>query len=123
MSSSYELQRIWDIGACQSSYKTMTKVSPTGQKAVSSTVKDVARMAGVSTATVSRVVNGAPNVSGATRTKVLIAVSRLQFRPNEHAAQLGRANAGTARKRVVGVLKLARSDRDAAFRSEKQSAG
>ena len=80
-------------------------------------------MAGVSTATVSRVVNGAPNVSGATRTKVLIAVSRLQFRPNEHAAQLGRANAGTARKRVVGVLKLARSDRDAAFRSEKQSAG
>lgn len=62
------------------------------------TLKDVASLAGVSTATASRVVNGAENVSHKTRTEVLSAISRLQYCPNSHAAELGRANGGIPRK-------------------------
>jgi DNA-binding LacI/PurR family transcriptional regulator len=67
------------------------------------TVKDVAKLAGVSTATVSRVVNGTCNVSCEARTKVLGAVSRLQYRPNGHAAELGRSNAGIPKKRGIAT--------------------
>ena len=67
--------------------------------AASCTVKDVARLAGVSTATVSRVTNGACNVSNKTRTKVVSAISRLKYSPNAHASELGRANAGIRRNR------------------------
>jgi len=56
-----------------------------------STVKDVARLAGVSTASVSRVVNGAANVSCITKAKVFAAISRLKYSPNAYAAELGRA--------------------------------
>lgn len=58
---------------------------------MSTTIKDVADFAAVSTATVSRVVNGTGNVSGETRTRVLTAISSLQYCPNAHAAELGRA--------------------------------
>ena len=58
---------------------------------MSTTIRDVAKSAAVSTATVSRVVNGTGNVSGKTRTRVLTAISRLQYYPNAHAAELGRA--------------------------------
>lgn len=76
-----------------------------------STVRDVARMAGVSHATVSRVVNGSGSISHKTRTKVLNAVSSLQYYPNAHAAELGRANGGIARKRVVQADALSTSTR------------
>ena len=69
-----------------------------------STVKDVARLAGVSQATVSRVVSGACKVSRTTKAKVLSAISSLQYYPNPHAAELGRANGGIARKRGVSQL-------------------
>jgi Bacterial regulatory proteins, lacI family len=65
----------------------------------SCTMKDVARLAGVSTAPVSRVTNGASNVSGNAKTKVLAAISTLKYRPNTHAAELGHANAGIRRNR------------------------
>jgi uncharacterized protein with WD repeat len=58
---------------------------------MSTTIKDVAKLATVSTATVSRVLNGTAKVSGEIRTRVLTAVSRLQYHPNAHAAELGRA--------------------------------
>ncbi len=61
-----------------------------GQSVMSTTIKDVAELAAVSTATVSRVVNGTGNVSGETRTRVLTAISSLQYYPNAHAAELGR---------------------------------
>ena len=64
----------------------------------SSTIKDVASGAGVSIATVSRVINGAESVSSDTRARVLTAIARLQFCPNPHAAQLGRVNRGIPRK-------------------------
>jgi DNA-binding IclR family transcriptional regulator len=67
------------------------------------TVRDIARLAGVSTATVSRVVNGSGTVSRKTKTNVLAAVSRLQYCPSSHASELGRQNGGIPRKRIVLV--------------------
>jgi hypothetical protein len=58
------------------------------------TVKDVARIAGVSTATVSRVVNRNPNVSEAARTAVLRAISMLGYERNEAAASVRRMRNG-----------------------------
>jgi transcriptional regulator with XRE-family HTH domain len=75
----------------------------TGLNGRSCTVKDIARLAGVSTATVSRVLNGAENVSRKTRAIVLSSISRLQYRPNAYAAELGRANGGIPRKRRIRV--------------------
>lgn len=46
------------------------------------TVRDVARLAGVSIGTVSRVVNGVPNVSEQVRTKVQAAIAQLGWRPS-----------------------------------------
>jgi regulatory LacI family protein len=66
-------------------------IPPTGKRVMSTTIKEVASLAAVSTATVSRVVNGTGNVSGKTKTRVLTAISRLQYYPNAHAAELGRA--------------------------------
>ncbi len=52
------------------------------------TIKDVARLAGVSTATVSYVLNDSQKVSAATRAKVLQAVSALNYTPNTLARGL-----------------------------------
>jgi transcriptional regulator with XRE-family HTH domain len=83
------------------SYNEMAMNTNAEASTASCTVKDVARLAGVSTATVSRVTNGACNVSGKTRTKVASAISKLKYRPNAHAAELGRANAGIRRSRYI----------------------
>lgn len=52
------------------------------------TIEDVARAAGVSAMTVSRVVNRGKNVRDATRTKVMEAVERLKYSPNTAARSL-----------------------------------
>jgi len=52
------------------------------------TIYDVAREANVSMATVSRVVNGNPNVKPTTRKKVLDTIERLGYRPNAVARGL-----------------------------------
>lgn len=52
------------------------------------TIYDVAREANVSMATVSRVVNGNPNVKPSTRKKVLATIERLGYRPNAVARGL-----------------------------------
>ncbi|MDB4908555.1 MAG: regulatory protein LacI [Gemmatimonadetes bacterium] len=49
------------------------------------TITDVAREAGVSKATVSAVLNDAGSTSAATRTRVLDAISRLNYRPTQHS--------------------------------------
>ncbi len=54
------------------------------------TISDVARKAGVSIKTVSRVVNKAPHVHPDTRTKVRAAVEALNYQPNPVAVRLGR---------------------------------
>jgi len=57
-------------------------------------IKDVAREAGVSTATVSHVINKTRHVSDETRERVLDAIERCGYIPNAHARQLasGRSN-------------------------------
>jgi len=52
------------------------------------TIADVAKRAGVSTVTVSRVINGARNVNSATRDKVERAVKELHYVPNSAARSL-----------------------------------
>lgn len=51
-------------------------------------IEDVARQAGVSTATVSRVLSGKPNVSDATRQRVLSVTDQLDYRPSRVAQSL-----------------------------------
>ncbi|PIJ49005.1 transcriptional regulator GalR [Erwinia sp. OLTSP20] len=52
------------------------------------TIKDVARLAGVSVATVSRVINHSPKASESSRQAVLSAMSELQYHPNANARAL-----------------------------------
>ena len=52
------------------------------------TINDVARLAGVSIKTVSRVVNGEPNVGANTRARVEAAIAELKYRPNPSARSL-----------------------------------
>ncbi len=63
------------------------------------TVQDVARAAGVSAMTVSRVVNGGSNVRATTREAVLEAIEKLNYSPNSAARSLA---AGEATR--IGLL-------------------
>jgi LacI family transcriptional regulator len=64
------------------------------------TLADVARLAGVSQATASRIINGSDKlVTDELRTRVLRAVAELQYVPNAHAQQLARAH-----RSAVGVI-------------------
>lgn len=51
-------------------------------------IRDVARAAGVSHQTVSRVINGHPALRDSTRQRVLQAMEELRFRPNRAARAL-----------------------------------
>jgi LacI family transcriptional regulator len=62
-------------------------------------MSDVAEMAGVSTMTVSRVLNAHPSVSDEARRKVLAAIERLRYQPNELARSLRER-----RSRQIGIL-------------------
>ncbi len=53
------------------------------------TIYDISEKAGVSIATVSRVLNGSPNVSNATRQKVLDVMNQCEYTPNAFARGLG----------------------------------
>jgi LacI family transcriptional regulator len=66
---------------------------------VSVTSDDVARVAGVSQATVSRVLHGSPRVTAATREKVLRAVATTGYQPNLLARAMRTRRTGT-----VGVV-------------------
>lgn len=61
------------------------------EKSVSVTFKDVAKLAGVSTQTVSRVTNGSESVAEKTRIKVNQAIKQLGYVPNKGAQMLSRA--------------------------------
>ncbi|MFU8850207.1 LacI family DNA-binding transcriptional regulator [Micromonospora sp. SL1-18] len=62
-------------------------------------MNDVARLAGVSHQTVSRVLNNHPSVRQETRERVLRAVDQLNYRPNALARGLA-----TRRSKVIGVV-------------------
>lgn len=63
------------------------------------TIKDVARVAGVSTATVSRVLNGNGYVQDSTRKKVNDTIQRLKYQPNAIARSLKQE-----RSRSIGFI-------------------
>ncbi len=62
-------------------------------------IYDVAKVAGVSTATVSAVVNGQNTVEAKTRRRVLAAIKKLHYQPNLYASNLAR---GTTR--LLGLI-------------------
>ncbi len=64
-------------------------------------LKDVARVAGVSVSTVSRVLTGSPLVNEETRSRVQLAMDELQYRPNRVARRLRR---DSARANLIGVI-------------------
>ncbi|MDG3087340.1 LacI family DNA-binding transcriptional regulator [Vibrio hannami] len=68
---------------------------------MSVTFKEVAKLAGVSTQTVSRVTNGSSSVAEETKKKVLAAIDELGYVPNRGAQILSRAKAN-----VVGLITL-----------------
>ncbi len=70
-----------------------------GGRTMNVTIYDVAHEARVSMATVSRVVNGNPNVKPSTRKKVLDAIEKLDYRPNAVARGLASKKTTT-----VGVI-------------------
>lgn len=65
-----------------------------------STIQDVAKAAGVSVATVSRVLNSSPTVAEGTRDAVLDAIKRLDYRPN----LLGRNLRRTETRLILALL-------------------
>ena len=68
-------------------------------------IRDVARNAGVSTATVSRVLNGVGEFSAETRSRVMDAAARLNYSPHHAARNLRRSRADRAElKYAVGLL-------------------
>jgi LacI family transcriptional regulator len=68
----------------------------------SPTIRDVARLAGVSTGTVSRVLNDRSGVHSQTRDKVLQVVERLDFKPLAAAREL------SGRAETIGVMVMPR---------------
>lgn len=69
------------------------------EKSRAASVFDVARLAGVSHQTVSRVLNDHPSLRPATRQKVLDAMKELRYRPNAAARTLS-----SSRSRMIGIL-------------------
>ena len=65
-------------------------------------IRDVARLAGVSHQTVSRVLNGHASIRDVTKSRVLAAMDELQFRPSRAARMLS-----TQRSETIGVLAAA----------------
>jgi DNA-binding LacI/PurR family transcriptional regulator len=64
-------------------------------------LRDVARLSGVTYQTVSRVINNSPQVRPKTRLRVLAAIEELDYRPNAAARTLA-----SGRSQVIGVLSL-----------------
>lgn len=62
-------------------------------------IYDIAKMSGVSTATVSRVVNNSPKVTEKTKAKVLAAIEQAGYTPNVFAQGLGSNS-----MRTIGIL-------------------
>ncbi len=75
---------------------------------MSITIKDVAREAGVSISTVSKVINNAPTISESTAAKVRAVMKDLNYYPNLRARNF-------ARKSTHSVVFLTRLEQDVAF--------
>lgn len=71
------------------------------ERAKAATIFDVARLAGVSHQTVSRVLNDLPNVRPATRERVERAIKQLRYIPSPAARALV-----TRRSRMIGLITI-----------------
>ncbi|MUG23862.1 LacI family DNA-binding transcriptional regulator [Paenibacillus macerans] len=78
--------------------------------------EDIAKLAGVSRSTVSRVINNYPNVPEATRAKVLRIIEQHQYEPNSFA----RALAGK-RTDTIGLFAISMSEQENASRIYQNS--
>jgi DNA-binding LacI/PurR family transcriptional regulator len=74
-------------------------MDPSGEHAAVTTIRDVARRAGVSTTTVSHVINGTRKVDAITAARVGAAISELGYRPNALARSMRRGQTHT-----VGII-------------------
>jgi DNA-binding LacI/PurR family transcriptional regulator len=72
---------------------------PASERQRPAVMADVARLAGVSYQTVSRVLNDSPHVSATTRERVLMAIRQLDYRPSSTARALA-----TGRSKTLGVV-------------------
>lgn len=79
-----------------------------GDRSMSLTIKDVAKEAGVSIATVSKVINGKPSISEPTRQRVIEVIKRLNYHPNAQASNF-------ARERSDNIVFLAVTEPHTAF--------
>lgn len=77
----------------------MNKHPPTYIRPLRPTINDVARTAGVSKKTVSRVINDSPQVTESTREKVLTVIEELNFTPDPQARALA-----SSRSFMLGVV-------------------
>ena len=77
----------------------MSSLANKGVRPRAVVMADVAKLAGVSLQTVSRVINDSPHVSAATRLRVEDAMRKLEYRPNPVARALV-----TGRSRTLGVV-------------------
>src|SRR5947209_2740727 len=73
---------------CYFDVNRFRKQASVARKLDTVTIKDVAQLAGVSPATVSKVLNGARHVSVDAQARVHAAVTKLNFRPNIIAQSL-----------------------------------
>jgi len=73
-----------------------------GSRPRPASIRDVARLAGVSHQTVSRVLNGHPSIRDVTKNRVLAAMDELQFHPSRAARMLS-----MRRSQTIGVLAAA----------------
>ena len=78
--------------------ESASRTTSAGVTPVRATIRDVARLAGVSVATVSRVVNDRPDVAPETREAVMKHVRALSFSTNRSARALSRGRTG-----LIGV--------------------
>src|SRR6185312_587605 len=89
--------------ACERSTTRISAMSrvgrPDGAKRRPAVMADVAKLAGVSHQTVSRVINDSAHVRPETRERVLAAMRKLDYRPNSVARALV-----TGRSRTLGVV-------------------
>ncbi|GAA1767191.1 LacI family DNA-binding transcriptional regulator [Agromyces humatus] len=74
-------------------------MSGEAQRTRAPSIRDVARLAGVSHQTVSRVLNHHPSIRPETKQRVLDVMAELQYKPNRAARALV-----TSRSRIIGIL-------------------
>lgn len=78
---------------------TLPDVSTETPRSQPASIRDVARLAGVSHQTVSRVINNHPSLRSETRDRVQAAIDQLQYRPSRIARALGASKSG-----AIGVV-------------------